>query len=61
MHLLEEIGHGCSISKIVVKVKKARSIEAHIKKMNSRKYIENLSGYTEIVEKLQFLLGLFCY
>ena len=31
----------------------ARSIEAHIKKMKSRTYIENLKLYPEIVEKLK--------
>ena len=32
--------------------KQARAIEAYIKKMKSRKYIENLLIYPEIVEKL---------
>jgi putative endonuclease len=32
--------------------KQARGIEAHIKKMKSRKYIDNLLIYPEIVEKL---------
>ena len=30
----------------------ARKIESHIKKMKSRKYIQNLSKYPEISEKL---------
>ena len=30
----------------------SRKIEAHIKRMKSRKYIENLSIYPEIMEKL---------
>ncbi|MFZ1808903.1 MAG: GIY-YIG nuclease family protein [Cyclobacteriaceae bacterium] len=30
----------------------ARSVEAHIKKMKSRKYIENLLTYPEMVERL---------
>jgi putative endonuclease len=32
--------------------KQARGIEAHIKKMKSKKYIENLLIYPEIVEQL---------
>jgi len=32
--------------------KQAKSIEAHIKKMKSRKYIENLLIYPELTEKL---------
>ena len=31
----------------------ARKIENHIKKMKSRKYIENLKMYPEMVQKLQ--------
>jgi putative endonuclease len=31
----------------------ARNIEAHIKKMKSRTYIENLKKYPEISEKLK--------
>jgi putative endonuclease len=31
----------------------ARQIEAHIKKMKSRQYIENLVKYPEIMEKLK--------
>ncbi len=31
----------------------ARSIEQHIKRMKSRKYIENLKEYPEIIEKLK--------
>ncbi len=31
----------------------ARSIENHIKKMKSRKYIENLKKYPEMIEKLK--------
>ena len=30
----------------------SRKIESHIKKMKSRKYIENLNTYPEIMEKL---------
>ena len=30
----------------------SRKIEAHIKKMKSRKYIENLIRYPEIIQKL---------
>lgn len=30
----------------------ARKIESHIKKMKSKKYIENLKAYPEIIEKL---------
>jgi len=33
-------------------VKQAFAIEAHIKRMKSRKYIENLKHYPEIIEKL---------
>ena len=33
----------------------ARKIEAHIKKMKSKKYIENLKKYPEIISKLKFL------
>ena len=33
--------------------KEARSIEAHIKRMKSRDYIENLKQYPEITEKLR--------
>ena len=32
--------------------KQSRAIESHIKKMKSRKYIENLPKYPEISEKL---------
>ncbi|MCX6275362.1 MAG: GIY-YIG nuclease family protein [Bacteroidetes bacterium] len=31
----------------------ARRIENHIKKMKSRKYLENLKKYPEIIEKLE--------
>jgi len=33
-------------------ITQARKIENHIKKMKSKKYIENLSKYSEITEKL---------
>jgi putative endonuclease len=33
--------------------KQAVNIEAHIKRMKSKKYIQNLMKYTEIVEKLK--------
>jgi len=32
--------------------KQARLIEAHIKRMKSRKYIENLTNYPELTEQL---------
>jgi len=35
--------------------KQARLIEVHIKRMKSRKYIENLKSYPEIAEKLKQL------
>ena len=33
-------------------ISQARSIEAHIKKMKSRKYIENLKAFPEMTERL---------
>ena len=35
----------------------AKSIERHIKKMKSRKYIENLISYPEMIEKLLLQYG----
>ena len=35
----------------------AREIERHIKRMKSRKYIENLGKYPEIMERLKALYG----
>ena len=37
---------------VCLHVKQAFAIEAHIKRMKSRKYIENLKRYPEMVEKL---------
>ena len=36
-----------------LKYEQARSIENHIKKMKSEKYIQNLKNYPEILEKLK--------
>ena len=33
-------------------IQQARSIEKHIKKMKSKKYIENLSNYPEMIQSL---------
>ncbi len=35
-------------------VQQAISIEKHIKKMKSRKYIENLKSYSEMVKRLKY-------
>ena len=35
-----------------VSIEQARNIEAHIKKMKSKTYIENLKKYPEIIQKL---------
>jgi putative endonuclease len=37
--------------------KQARDIEAHIKKMKSKKYIENLNKYPELRQKLITMYG----
>ncbi len=39
--------------------KQARAIEVHIKRMKSKKYIEDLNRYPEILEKLRF--NYFCH
>ena len=34
-------------------INQARSIEAHIKKMKSKKYLQNLKAFPEIMERLK--------